>query len=76
MAYIVSVKNDFGHYCSFEVPALVYVYIRQLEAYIHHPEVSRLKEFYSDRFGGELLTNDGAEDRLRNTDKITLSEEL
>jgi len=52
MKYFVSVKTmlkpyEYRHY---EVPEDVYVYIKQLEAYIKHPKQSKLKQFYKDRF--------------------------
>lgn len=37
-------------YKYFEVHPEVYTYILQLEAYIKYPELSKLKEVYSDRF--------------------------
>lgn len=50
MAYFVSVKISNEEYEHFEVPCEVYMYIKQLEAYINHPDASRLKEAYPDRF--------------------------
>ena len=47
--WIISVLVD-GEYQHFEVPEEVYMYIKQLEAYINFPEVSKLKEVYKDRF--------------------------
>jgi len=34
----------------FQVPEEVYIYVLQLEAYIQHPEKSKLKEAYDFRF--------------------------
>ena len=34
----------------FEVPEEIYIYIKQLEHYIHNPEFSNLKEIYCFRF--------------------------
>lgn len=51
--YIVSVKNKNGIYQQFKVPEEVYVYVKQLEAYIKSPNKSKLKEVYHERFCGE-----------------------
>lgn len=48
--YFISVKIDSEEYKHFVVPYEVYVYIQQLETYINHPEVSKLKEVYPERF--------------------------
>lgn len=34
----------------FEVPEEIYIYIKQLEGYIKHPETSNLKQIYWERF--------------------------
>ena len=52
--YNLAVKDKNGKYKHHKVPYDVYIYVRQLEAYIKHPEESKLKEFYSDRFGKKL----------------------
>lgn len=49
MHNVTVLKRD-GKYYPFQVPEEVYIYIRQLEAYIKHPDLSKLKELYSDRF--------------------------
>ena len=42
----LSVRDDGGAYQHFRVPEEVYVYVRQLEAYIKEPEKSRLLIVY------------------------------
>ena len=49
--WIVRIKDASGACVSYEVIEPVYMYIRQLEMYIQHPSVSKLKEVYKDRFG-------------------------
>lgn len=51
MSCKVTIKDNKGKYHHFEVPRPVKDYIRQLETYINHPEESKLKEVYADRFG-------------------------
>ncbi len=60
-AHYIAVKDKDNKYKHFKVPYEVYLYVRQLEAYIIHPEESKLKEFYSDRFGNGLYS-----ERCRN----------
>ena len=48
----VAVKDINGDWKRFEVPEEVYMYIRQLECYIAHPDISKLKENYPERFHG------------------------
>ena len=48
--YLVSVKERFGTFRHFEVPKEVYVYVKQLEAYINYPDESKLLEAYPERF--------------------------
>lgn len=52
LIYFVSVKTAPETWNQFEVPAEVYVYIRQLEEFVKSPETSKLKELYKERFGG------------------------
>jgi hypothetical protein len=51
MFYTVAVKDREGTWVRFQVPQDVYIYIKQLEAYIHNPEASKLREVYHERFG-------------------------
>lgn len=51
--YIVAIKDEDGAYRSYDVGQQVYVYIRQLEGYVHHPRESKLKERYPGRFNEE-----------------------
>lgn len=48
--YHVSVLCKDGSMKGFEVPMEVYYYVLQLEACIKHPNESKLKEKYPDRF--------------------------
>ena len=48
--YMVSVKGLYGEFEHHDVPHEVFLYIRQLESYIRHPELSKLKEVYKERF--------------------------
>ena len=50
MQHIVSVLDRNTCWLWFAVPKEVYVYIRQLEHFIKYPELSKLKEVYSERF--------------------------
>lgn len=50
MHYYVSCKNKKGEYEHFAVPEEIATYILQLEAYIHYPHLSKLKEVYSEKF--------------------------
>tara|TARA_R110000851_G_scaffold290051_1_gene444207 strand:- start:1973 stop:2155 length:183 start_codon:yes stop_codon:yes gene_type:complete len=47
---LISVKDRQGGYKHHKVPSEVYIYIKQLEAYINYPEESKLKELYVERF--------------------------
>ena len=49
--FLVSIRNPYREYKHYKVPEEVYTYIKQLECYIRHPEKSKLKKFYKDRFG-------------------------
>lgn len=46
----LSIKDVDGNFKRFEVRDEVYLYVRQLETYILHPQESKLKEVYSERF--------------------------
>ena len=48
-SYNISVKTRAG-YKHIPVHQEIYIYIKQLEAYIQHPELSKLKEVYNGRF--------------------------
>lgn len=50
-SYSLAIKDRDGKYLRYEVSAEVYLYVKQLEAYITHPNDSKLPEFYADRFG-------------------------
>ena len=53
MSSFVSVKdaeNASDIFKTYNVPNNVYIYIRQLEEAVKHPELSRIKEAYSERF--------------------------
>lgn len=52
--YNLAIKDKNETYKHFSVSEEVYVYVRQLEAYIKNPKKSKLKEVYSDRFGKKL----------------------
>lgn len=49
--YYLEIKDKNGKYQPYEVSEEVFRYVDQLETYILNPEESKLKEFYSDRFG-------------------------
>ena len=49
-SYISCYDQDTHEISHFEVHYSVYVYIKQLEAYINNPEYSKLKELYQNRF--------------------------
>lgn len=48
--FFVSVKNKDGDFEHFLVPEEIYIYVRQLEAYIMRPDESKLMEVYEERF--------------------------
>jgi len=48
--YTVAILDKQGKWTRKEVSEEVYYYIRQLENYITHPKVSKLKEVYKNRF--------------------------
>jgi hypothetical protein len=50
VAGYLAIKNKKGKYEHYKVSPEVKAYVLQLEAYIKHPERSKLKEFYADRF--------------------------
>ena len=50
MSCYVSIKNQSGKYKQYKVKYEVYIYIKQLENYIKHQEMSKLKGVYSERF--------------------------
>lgn len=49
--YYLSALNQDGNYKHYKVPREVYQYVQQLEQYIKHPDISKLKEVYKERFG-------------------------
>lgn len=49
--YFISIKDKDGKYKHVEVSEDVYRYIRQLEGFIKHPDISKIKEVYKERFG-------------------------
>lgn len=50
MSHIIATKNSEGAWEHHKVERPIYDYIRQLETYVKHPNKSRLKEVYSERF--------------------------
>lgn len=50
MSYYLSVKNKKNNFTGYEVPEEIYIYVKQLEAYINFPNESKLLEAYPDRF--------------------------
>lgn len=50
MSHTLAIKNKDGDYVRFTVPLEVSRYVKQLEAYIIVPGVSKLKEAYPERF--------------------------
>ena len=60
--YYISTKTKDGRYVTDQVPERVYRYVRQLETYIKHPEESKIKEVYWERFGVETKPDPISED--------------
>lgn len=50
MSYHLAIKDKEGKYQRFTVPLEVSLYVKQLEAYIMLPGISKLKEAYPERF--------------------------
>lgn len=50
MKCFVSVKVTPDKYKAFKVPYDVYIYVKQLENAVKHPELSKLKDLYPERF--------------------------
>jgi len=48
--YYISIKDKDGQFVHHKVTKEVYYYIKQLEACIKFPKLSKLKEFYPERF--------------------------
>lgn len=49
-SFSISVIGEGGEFIHVNVPESIYYYIKQLEGYIKHPESSKLKEVYHERF--------------------------
>lgn len=49
-SFSISVIGEGGEFTHVNVPESIYYYIKQLEGYIKHPESSKLKEVYHERF--------------------------
>lgn len=52
--YLSVISKD-GEYRHYKVPYEVYQYVQQLETYIKHPDISKLKEVYKERFGNAIF---------------------
>lgn len=72
--FYVSTKTKDGRYVADSVPERVYVYVKQLEAYIRYPNESRLKELYWERFNVENTPDSVAGDSKQEY-KTTYPEE-
>lgn len=49
-SFSISIIGEGGEFTHVNVPESIYYYIKQLEGYIKHPESSKLKEVYHERF--------------------------
>ena len=53
MSQYLAIKDKDGVYGYFPVRREISQYVKQLETYIKHPHMSKLREVYKDRFGKE-----------------------
>ena len=50
MSHSLAIKDKDGKYQRFNVTLEVQLYVKQLETFVMHPEISKLLEVYKDRF--------------------------
>ncbi len=72
MAYFISVKVKDDQYKSIKVPKEIYIYVRQLEFCIRHPDRSKLLRYYPGRF---IHLNEPFEDVTESDSRPSTQEE-
>ena len=60
----VAVLNSNLEWKRYDIPMDVFVYIQQLESFVHNPDISQVREVYKERFGkgGKKVDTDFDED--------------